>query len=205
MRHEKQSFFSSLRTMQLVFTFSLYLLACSLFSPPTLHAEQPTPPTSGHAATTPQPQTEDDPVELRKTIARLKTEINRLQKRLSDLEKMRSVCSIQDLMLKEEQRSDTLRSQLLAIGEKLAPLESRLDELNEQLRPENIEQMFIAGAVRPEEVREATRRRLSSEKLRLQSQIDLLRQNRSRIQTSLSAAETAIQRLQAQLQETLRK
>ena len=191
--------------MQLVFTFSLYLLACSLFSPPTLHAEQPTPPTSGHAATTPQPQTEDDPVELRKTIARLKTEINRLQKRLSDLEKIRSVCSIQDLMLKEEQRSDTLRSQLLAIGEKLAPLESRLDELNEQLRPENIEQMFIAGAVRPEEVREATRRRLSSEKLRLQSQIDLLRQNRSRIQTSLSAAETAIQRLQAQLQETLRK
>jgi hypothetical protein len=141
---------------------------------------------------------------LRKTIDRLRTENERLRARVSELEKRVDGQSIRDRLFEEEQRVENLQAQLVAVGEKEAPLQSRLWEIEEQLRPENIDQMPISGSLRPEEVREAARRRLTAEQNRLRSQLDLLQQSRLRLQSSISVTEMLVQNLRLKLQTVLR-
>ena len=141
---------------------------------------------------------------MRKTIERLKTENERLRARVSELEKRVDAQSIRDRLVQEEQRVENLLAQLVVIGEKEAPLQSRLVEIDEQLRSENIDQMPVGGSLRPEEVREATRRRLASEQSRLRSQLELLQQSRMRLQSSLSVTEMLVQNLRLKLQTVVR-
>jgi len=105
--------------------------------------------------------------------------------------------------VREEQRVENLLAQLVVIGEKEAPLQGRLAEIEEQLRPENIDRLPISGSLRPEEVREATRRQLTSEQNRVRSQIELLQQSRTRLQSSLSVTEMLVQNLRLKLQTVL--
>lgn len=142
--------------------------------------------------------------EVRKTLARLKTENERLRARVLELEKRVDAQSIRDRLVQEEQRVENLLAQLVVIAEKEAPLQSRLLEIEEQLRTENIDQMPISGALRPEEVREATRRRLAAEQDRLRAQLELLQQSRTRLQSSLSVTEMLVQNLRLKLQTVLR-
>ncbi|HEY8224162.1 MAG TPA: hypothetical protein VIG25_02715 [Pyrinomonadaceae bacterium] len=142
----------------------------------------------------------EDVEQLRRTIKRLTAENETLRHRVAQLEKVGQFNTLSERLTKEEQRSEDLQRQLLALGEKEASLQSHMDEVTEQLRPENIDQLPINGSLRPEQVREATRRRLTGEKQRVQAQLDLLQQSRGRLQTSLSVSDLLIQRLRAQLQ-----
>lgn len=146
----------------------------------------------------------DDLEGLRKTVAQLKTENERLRVRVAELEKRADAIAIRDHVTKEEQRVENLLAQLVAIGEKEAGLQSRMDEVNEQLRPENIDQLPVSGSLRPEEVRESTQRRLTGEQTRIRSQIDLLQQSRMKLQASLAVTEMLIQNLRARMQTVLR-
>jgi hypothetical protein len=107
-------------------------------------------------------------------------------------------------MTQEEQRVENLLSQLVVIGEKESALQSRMDEVNEQLRPENIDQLPVNGSLRPEEVRESARRRLTNEQTRIRSQIDLLQQSRMKLQSSQAVTEMLIQNLRMKLQTVVR-
>ena len=147
----------------------------------------------------PKPPAEDVEA-LRKTIRQLRTENTRFKTRLAELEKRMEVCSIRNRLIQEEQRAENLRSQLLANLEKEAPLQSRMDEIKEQLRSENIDRLPVLGSLRPEEVRDTARRRLTSEQQRLQTQLDLLSQSRTRLQASLATTEMLIQSLRVKLQ-----
>ena len=145
-------------------------------------------------------QNQDDPEQMRKTIKRLTAELEQLRRKVSEFERTNKLNSIRDRLTKEELRAEDLQRQLVAIAEKEATLQFRMDEVNIQLHPENIELLQIAGSLRPEQDRETTRRRLASEKLRIQSQLDLLQQNRTRLQSSLSVTDMIIQRLRGKLQ-----
>lgn len=209
MRRDNPVFFLKSKATWQSLVLACYLVSsCFVFS---VHGQQPQPnavPTPQESVAVPQKEGQrkaDDVAEMRKTITRLRAENERLRKRVASLQQIGTFISIQELLAKEEQRANNLQTQLLAATEKMASLESRIDEINEQLRPENIERMIVAGSLRPEEVREATSRRLSGEKRRLQSQLDLLQPTRSRLQASLMGVEQAIQRLQLQLQDSLRK
>ena len=109
-------------------------------------------------------------------------------------------CSTRNRLIQEEQRAENLHAQLLSNAEKESPLQSRMDEVKEQLRPENLDRLTVLGSVRPEEVRDTARRRLTSEQQRLQTQLDLLSQSRVRLQASLATAEMLIQSLRVKLQ-----
>jgi hypothetical protein len=149
-------------------------------------------------------QNQDDPAQMRKTIKRLTAELELLRRKVSEFERTNKLNSVRDRLTQEELRAEDLQSQLVAIAEKEANLQLRMDEVNIQLRPENIDQLPIAGSLRPEQVRETTRRRLTNEKLRIQSQLDLLQQNRTRVQSSLSVTDLIIQRLRGKLQSLAR-
>jgi len=103
-------------------------------------------------------------------------------------------------MTQEEQRAEGLEEQLFSIAKEEANLQAQLDEVNEQLRPENIDQLPISGSLRPEAVRESTRRRLTNKQSRIQTQLQLLEQSRTRIHSSISVTDMLIQNLRMQMQ-----
>jgi hypothetical protein len=143
--------------------------------------------------------------QLRKNVQQLNSEVQRLKRRVTELEKDRLATTIQEQLEKEEQRGEALQLHLLEIAEKEAPLQARMDQINQQLRPETIERtMAGVGSVHPEDAREEVRKRLNGERMRLQSQLDLLRQDRVRTQAMLITTDAAIQRLKQKLAEALR-
>jgi len=147
-----------------------------------------------------QEATNPDSEGMRKTIKQLRSENEQLRARVIELEKRVEGQSVRDHLVQEEQRVENLQAQLVAVREKEAGLQSRFEELGEQLRPENIDQLQISGSLRPEQVREATRRRLTSEQNRLRAQLDLLQQSRTRLQSSLSVTELLVQSLRMKMQ-----
>ena len=151
-----------------------------------------------------QETTNADSEGMRKTIAKLKTENEQLRARVLELEKRIEGLSVRDRLVQEEQRVENLQAQLVAAGEKEHQLQGRIEEIDEQLRPENIDQLQTSGSLRPEQVRDATRRRLTSEQNRLRAQLDLLQQSRTRLQSSLSVTEMLVQSLRSKLQMVLR-
>lgn len=91
-----------------------------------------------------------------------------------------------------QQSIEALRSQLRDIEAKQAALEARARQLDEDLRPENIERsLALTGSTRPEELREQRRQQLEKEKAGVQAQLDQLATSRTRTQAALTAAETA--------------
>jgi hypothetical protein len=86
----------------------------------------------------------------------------------------------------------TLKQQLLELESKETRLCLRLEELNEQLKPESIERDLAGiGSVHPEELREHRRKLLTIERNGLQTQLDLLEEDRARIEAAIATAETA--------------
>jgi hypothetical protein len=126
------------------------------------------------------PQDCPEAEQLRKNVQQLTAEAQRLRTRVADLEKDRLATTIQEQLEKEEQRGEALQLHLIEIAEKEAPLQSRMDQINQQLRPEALERTLAGvGSVHPEDTREEFRKRLTAEKLRLQYQLELFRQDRA--------------------------
>ena len=85
------------------------------------------------------------------------------------------------------------------------PLQTRLDQVNSQLRPENLDKALLGvGSVHPEYAREDLRKQLSGERQRLMYQLELFRQDRIRTQSSLATTDAAIIRLKMKLADALR-
>lgn len=91
-----------------------------------------------------------------------------------------------------QQSVESLRSQLQDVEAKQAALETRARQLDEEMRPENIERsLALTGSTRPEELRAQRRQQLEKEKAGVQAQLDQLATSRARLQAALTAAETA--------------
>jgi chromosome segregation ATPase len=168
-------------------------------------ASKNSPPSASEQTQTGSTQNCPEADQLRKNVQQLNGEIQRLKRRVAELEKDRLATTIQEQLEKEEQRGEALQLHLFEISEKEAPLQARIEQINQQLRPETLERtMAGVGSVHPEDARDEVRRRLTNEKQRLQAQLDLLRQDRVRTQASLATTDAAIQRLKQKLAEALR-
>jgi len=182
--------------VQLALSLSLAINAHTQ-KPAQTPAEKPAP----DSASTPCPDAEP----LRKNISKLSAEVQRLKKRVADLEKERLATSIQEQLEKEEKRGEALQLHLLEIAQKEDPVQTRLDQINQQLKPEVIERtMAGVGSVHPEELRNEVLSRLNGERARLLAQLELLRQDRTRTRSSLATTDAAIQRFRIKLAEALR-
>jgi hypothetical protein len=91
-----------------------------------------------------------------------------------------------------------LRSQLSELETKQSALQTRLQDLDEKLKPENIEKSLAGvGSTRPEEVREQKRRQLEIERNGVQKQLDLLATSRTRLEASIARADAEAYRQSA--------
>jgi hypothetical protein len=147
----------------------------------------------------------DESEKLQKTVQQLTAEVERLRRRVDELEKDQRASVIQQQLEREEQRGESLQLHLIEITEKEEPLQSRLDQINQQLRPEEIDRILAGvGSVRPEQTRDELRRTLINERARILSHLEIMRQDRLRTQSSLATTDAAIQRLKRKLSEALR-
>ena len=85
---------------------------------------------------------------------------------------------------------EKLRAQLLEVQAKEEGLKSRLQQLEESLKPENIERSLAGvGSTKPEELREQRRRQLTIERDSVLAQLKIIETSRQRLETAISNAE----------------
>lgn len=97
-----------------------------------------------------------------------------------------------------QEKAASLRSQLSGLEQRQAELQTRLQKLEENLKPENIEHSLAGvGSTHPEEEREQQRRQLEIERDGVQKQLDLLATNHTRLETAIAQADTEAYRQSA--------
>ncbi len=140
--------------------------------------------------------------DMQQTINNLSNQVNRLNDKLTQMqENDRSLIDMERLT-RAEQRAESLRAQQVDVESKLADLQSRLEQTEYSLKPENIERSAAGyGSTKPEEAREARRRALESERTRLQSQIRILEVSRARLEQSVATADAEVDILRRRLEQ----
>lgn len=85
---------------------------------------------------------------------------------------------------------EKLRAQLLELQEKEGALRERAAQLEESLKPENIERSLAGvGSTKPEALRETRRRQLTIERDGVLAQLKIIENGRQRLETAIAEAE----------------
>ena len=88
------------------------------------------------------------------------------------------------------EKVERLKAQLFEVQAIEADLRARLQELDESIKPENIERSLAGvGSTRPEELREARRRQLSIQRDGVLAQLNTIETSRTRLETSIANTE----------------
>ena len=85
---------------------------------------------------------------------------------------------------------EKLRAQLVEVQAKEEGLRTRAQQLEESLKPENIERSLAGvGSTKPEELRESRRRQLTIDRDGVLAQLKIIETSRQRLETAISNAE----------------
>jgi septal ring factor EnvC (AmiA/AmiB activator) len=141
-----------------------------------------------------------DPEAMKQTIRDLSSQVNQLNTKLSSMEQSQRTLVDLERLSRAEQRSADLWKQLRDVESQQADLQSRLEEIDYNLRPENIDRAVAGfGSMRPEELREQRRKSLEAEKMRVQKQLDQLTANHTRLETAIASADADVERIRTRL------
>ncbi len=111
-----------------------------------------------------------------------------------------------ELLTRAEERAGILRKQLIEVIEKDTSYRSRLAQIDEDMRPENIERVLSGvGSTRTPEIRDVRRRSLEIEKQGLQGLVNVNAQNRQRLDEDVRAADALVARLRQRLMPLLER
>lgn len=166
-----------------------------IYQPP---AEETNANTSSSNEPATSSETNEDP--QTKTIRDLTSQVDKLTNKITQMEESQRTLLDLERLSRAEQRSAELWKQLRDVEAQQADLQSRLEEIDYALKPENIDRSVAGyGSTRPEEVREQRRRQLEGEKLRAQKQLEQLTANHTRLETAIAAADTEVDRLRKRL------
>jgi len=152
------------------------------------------PSAQGSAATTEDPNT--------RRLRDIQSRVKRLESGKSgdDEASQKRLTANLDLLTKAEERAETLRRQRFELIEKQNAIQSRLDQIEIEIRPEMIERSVSSvGSMRPEELRDARKRSLESERRNLQSLLNEVTSARDKLDVNLARAEDLVGRLRDKL------
>jgi hypothetical protein len=145
---------------------------------------------------------------LRKSLQTLNTRLREItDKVLADSNqgsaansKQNSLVVNLDLLAHAEQRAEIMRKQLLELIEKETALKIRQTQIEEDMRPENIERaMNGIGSTRTVEIRDTRRRVLETERRGVESLLNLTSQGRIKLDEDLRQADALVARLKQRL------
>lgn len=139
---------------------------------------------------------------MQQTITTLTNQVNKLNDKLSQMQDDDRYQLDMERLTRAEQRAEQLRSQLMDTQSKIADYESRIEQLDFALKPENIEAATATyGTTHPEQARDARRKQLESEKARVQAQLKLAESSKARLETGVANADQEVDTLRAKLQQ----
>lgn len=146
-------------------------------------------------------RTSSDTEEMQQTINALSNQVERLSDKLSQAQEHDRALLDMERLTRAEQRAESLRSQQLDVETKLADLQSKLEQIEYAIKPENIERSAATqGTTRPEETRDARRRQLEGERSRAQAQVKILETSRVRLELAVANADAEVDLLRRRLQ-----
>lgn len=97
-----------------------------------------------------------------------------------------------------QDKAASLRLQLSEVETKQAELQTRLQQLDEGLKTENIERSLAGvGSTHPEELREQRRRQLEIERNGVKAQLDILARSHTRLETAIAQTDAEAYRQSA--------
>ena len=131
----------------------------------------------------------------------LSNQVDKLNDKLNDM--VASQQSMVDLerLSRAEQRSSQLRTELRDTQARKADLEAHLEQVENDLKPENIERAVAGyGTTKPEEMRAQRQKYLENDRTRTRQQIDQLTASESRVQQAIATSDVEIDRLQKKLE-----
>ena len=151
-------------------------------------------------------EAEPEPEAVRRTVDDLSSQVNTLSRDVNELKgQQRALISLERLS-RAEQRAENFRAQLRDVTEKELNLQGRIEQLDYELQPENIQRRAaMTGTLRPDELRAQIQRQLEGERRRLQQQAEMLNTSRVRLESAIATADLEVERLKAQLDEDERR
>ncbi len=115
-------------------------------------------------------------------------------------ERLKRISTNFDLLTRAEERAEILRKQLIELTEKETQFKMRLTQLEEEMRPENIERTLSTyGTTRTVEIRETRRRVLESEKRGVENLLQITSQSRLRLEEDVRQADQLVAKLRQRL------
>jgi len=142
----------------------------------------------------------EDPDSMKRTIRGLSNQVDKLNDKLNDMQSSQQSMVDLERLSRAEQRSSQLRTELRDVQAKKADLEAHLEQVEYDLKPENIERAAAGyGTTRPEELRAQRQKQLENDRTRTRQQIDQLTASESRIQQAIATSDTEVDRLQKKL------
>ena len=138
--------------------------------------------------------------EMEQTIHALSNQVDRLNDKLTQMQETDRTRLDMERLTRAEQRSESLRTQQIDVESKLADLQSKLEQVEFMLKPENIERAAGFGTVHPEEARESRRRQLENERARVQAQIRILEVSRTRLETAVRTVDAEVDSLRNKIE-----
>jgi hypothetical protein len=146
-------------------------------------------------------KSEADEEDMKQTINSLSNQVNRLNDKLGQMQDTDQALMDMERLSRAEQRAENLRTQQVEVEGKLADLQSRLEDTEYLMKPENIERdMATYGSTRPEVVRETRRRKLEGDRNRLLAQIKILETSRVRLESATVTADAEVDLLRRRLE-----
>ena len=145
---------------------------------------------------------------LRKSLQTLNLRLREISERLPALDSKQSgsndkqnrMAPTLELLARAEERAGILRKQLIESIEKETAYKSRLAQMDEEVRPENVERALSGvGTTRTAEIREVRRRSLEIEKRGLESLLNLNTQSRARLEEDVKQADSLVSRIRQRL------
>ena len=146
---------------------------------------------------------------LRKSLQTLNARLGEISGKLlgtdskpgdSSTDKQKSIAINLGLLATAEERAGVLRKQLLELIEKETTYKSRLTQIDEDMRQENIERSLSGvGTTRTPELRETRRRVLDIERKGLESLLSLTTQVRGRLEEDVRLADSLVVKLRQRL------
>lgn len=154
--------------------------------------------------------------EVAKQIGMLRTSVQSLDATLNDIadklipvfnkakdtaaEAQGRISSSFTLLVQAEQRAEMLRRQLLELIEKETLYRTRIAQLDEDARPENVERTLNPyGTTRTTELRDTRRRVLETDRRGYVSLLALSTESRTRLEEEVRQADALVQRLRQRL------
>lgn len=111
-----------------------------------------------------------------------------------------------DILARAEQRAETLRKELLERIEKETLIKSRLVQIDEDMRPENVERaMNPYGTTKTVELRENRRRVLENDRRGFESLLNQISYSRARLEEDVKQADTLVFRIRARVLPLIEK